>query len=93
MTRLKDATILPYSEEMDEKIGQALLRKYPEETVEEAMTKKSLLKDTQPSYGKYLLSRIHKKEKQRKEQQEADKNISQALQRSLRKDHPDDVES
>ena len=93
MTRLKDATILPYSEEMDEKIGQALLQKYPEETVEEAMTKKSLLKDTQPSYGKYLLSRIHKKEKQRKEQQEADKNISQALQRSLRKDHPDDVES
>ena len=93
MTRLKDATILPYSEEMDEKIGQALLRKYPEETVEEAMTKKSLLKDTQPSYGKYLLSRIHKKEKQRKEQQEADKNLSQALQRSLRKDHPDDAES
>ena len=57
------------------------------------MTKKSLRKDTQPSYGKDPLSRIHKKEKQRKEQQEADKNISQALQRSLRKDHPDDVES
>ena len=93
MTRLKDATILPYSEEMDEKIGQALLTKFPEETVEEALTKKSLLNGTQQSYGKYLVSQIHKKEKQRKEQKEADKMLSQALQRTLRTDHMDDAES
>lgn len=93
MKRLKDATILPYSEEMDEKIGQALLKKYPEDQVEETLEKQSLLKDTQSSYGKYLVSKIHKKEKQRKEQQEADKTLAQTLQRSLRNDHRHHEES
>lgn len=93
MGRIKDATILPYSEEMDEKIGKALLKTYPEETVAAAMTKHSFLKEIQPDYGRYLCNKIHKKEKQRKEQQKADKTLSQVLQRSLRNDHMDDAES